>query len=202
MTGTPTILAGLAAVVLAASLAHVALAQVATKPTTEPTATQIERPTPRASHGGKAEVLPPQPLGESADTVNQLVLSETVDGIIIVVTIDGSAVKLDSATPARIPRRMSSSARQTGGDTVKATGLVGGRVVATTIIPDNVLNASEGTGLVRTTLRQVSLVLATDSPIDTVVIEAPATSASASLDVRRAYAQICDADPRGKWCPR
>lgn len=162
----------------------------------------FEPPLPAASNGGKAQLLPPQPISESADPVNQRVAAETVDGLILAITIDGTSVTLDAAKLARIPRRMARADRVTGGDTVKATALAGGQVIATTVVPDTVLNASEGEGLVRTTRRQITLVLAADRPIDTVTIEAPATGASASLDLRPAYSSICDADRSSKWCPR
>ena len=159
-----------------------------------------DRPSPTASDGGKAELLPPRPLADSADPLNQHVAQETVDGVVLVVTIDGASVTLDSATLARIPRRMARTDRATDGDAVKATAFAGGQAIATTVVPDNVINASEGDGLVRTTRRQITLTIASDRPIDTVQVEAPATGASGSLDVRSAYAQICDADPKSKWC--
>jgi hypothetical protein len=162
----------------------------------------IERQLPTASHGGKAQLLPPKPISEADDPVNQRVAADTVDGLVVVVTIDGTKVTLDSASPARVPKRMTRAERVTGGDTVKATAFAGGKVISTTLVPDNVVNASEGEGLVRNVRRQISLALKTDSPVDTVTIEAPATGAMASLDVRFAYAQICKADPKSKWCPR
>lgn len=157
---------------------------------------------PSASHGGEARLLPPRPVAEDEDAVNQRVAGDTVDGLVVSVTIDGATVSLDSATPARIPRNKALSQRETGGDQVTATAFASGTAVSTTIVPDNVVNASEELGLVRTTRRQIVLLLASDQPIDTVQIEAPATGASASLDVRSAYADICDKDEKNKWCPR
>jgi hypothetical protein len=88
------------------------------------------------------------------------------------------------------------------GDQVRATAFIGNQSVATTVVPDNVLNASEGGGLVRTDKRQISLALAADRPVDTVTIEALATNARATLDVRQAYARACEADRSSKWCRR
>lgn len=157
---------------------------------------------PTASHGGRAELLPEQPIAENEDPVNQKVAAETVDGVVLSVTIDGTSVTLNAANLARVPRRMAVADRATGGDTVKATALANGQVIATTVVPDNVLNASEGEGLVRTARREITLVLAADRPIDTVMVEAPATAASASLDLRSAYSNICEADPNSIWCPQ
>ncbi len=170
----------------------------------EGTGTEVEHAvlTPSASDGGKAELLPPRPIGDDADPLNRHVAADTVDGLVLAVTIDGDTVRLDSALPARVPRKLARAERQPGGDAVTATALANGQVVSTTVVPDTVLNASEGEGLVRTPRRQIALVLATDRPVDTVTIEAPATGARASLDVRSAYAQICQADPNNRWCPK
>lgn len=158
--------------------------------------------TPGASDGGKAELIQPRPVGDDADPLNRYVAAETVDGLVLTVTIDGDAVRLDSAVPARVPRKLARAERKPGPDAVTATAMANGRVVSRTVVPDTVLNASEGEGLVRTPLRQIALVLATERPVDTVTIEAPATGARASLDVRGAYAEICKADPNSRWCPR
>jgi hypothetical protein len=139
-------------------------------------------------------------VADAADPVNQRVNAQTVDGVVLTITIDGATVTLDAVAPARVPRRVARANRDPVGDAVKVTGLIGGKAVATTIAPDNVLNASEGQGLVRTTRRQLAIALATDQPLDSVTVEAPATAAKATLDVRAAYARICEADPRNKWC--
>lgn len=160
----------------------------------------LDRPLPTASHGGKVQLLPSQPIAESADPVNQQVAAETADGLILTVTIDGTLVTLDSAIPARIPRRLARADRKTGGDSVKATAIADNMPITTVVVPDTVLNASEGEGIIRTKRRQITLVLEADRPIDTVTIQALATGASASLDVRPAYSRICDADRTSKWC--
>lgn len=157
---------------------------------------------PTASDGGKAVLIPPRAVDEASDPVNRKVAADTVDGLVVTVTIDGPSVTLDSASAARVPRRLARSDRAAGENFVRATAFSGGQAVSTTVVPDVVLNASEGEGLVRLTRRQIALVLSADRPIDTVTIEAPATAASATLDVRQAYARICEADRNNRWCPR
>jgi len=163
---------------------------------------QDEPLAPSASDGGKAELIPPRPVADDADPLNRYVEAETVDGLVLSVTIDGDAVRLDAAMPARVPKKFARRDRDPGPDSVTATAMANGQIVSRTVVPDTVLNASEGEGLVRTPVRQIALVLATELPVDTVTIEAPATGARASLDVRGAYAEICKADRNSRWCPR
>lgn len=157
---------------------------------------------PHASPGGKVELSEPRSLPEIADPVNQRVLAETADGLVLVVTVDGATVTLDSATPARVPRKVAKSERAAEGPTVKVTGYAAGQAVATTVLPDTLYNASEGDGLVRTERRQIALVLVADHPMDSVTVEAPATGARATLNVGAAYARYCEADRNGRWCPK
>jgi hypothetical protein len=162
-----------------------------------------ERPPATASDGGNAVLLAPRPVPADSDSVTQRVVADTAEGLVIVVTIDGANVSLDSATPARIPTRRARADRNIEGDAVKATAFAGGQVIGSTVVPDNVINIQEGrTGVVRTERRQISIGLLADRPIDTVSIEAPATGASASLDVRPAYARLCELDRNSKWCRR
>ncbi len=171
------------------------------QPATAPASAEPMKPElPTASGGGKAVLLAPRPVVERDDPLNQAVAAQTVDGMVLVITIDGAVVGLDSATPARVPKRQARSSREGAGDVVKATAFAGGLTLSTTVVPDTVLNASEGGGLVRTERRQISLVLAADRPIETVSIVALATGANATLDVRSAYARICEADRSNKWC--
>ena len=161
-----------------------------------------EETRPAASDGGKVEVLPSRPIEQDADQLNELVAAETVDGLVLVVTIDRASVTLDSAVPARVPRRLTGPDRKIAGDVVRTTGFVNNEEIASTVTADNVVNASEGGGLVRTERRQITIVLAAERPIESVAIDAPATGAIARLDVRAAYAEYCKADPTGKWCPK
>lgn len=181
---------------LATALAALVLAGTAPAQTRDDTAN-----TPRASDGGKVVLVEPRPVAESQDEVNTRVLAETANGLALSLTIDGSTVRLDAATAARVPRRQARSTREEG-DLVTLTGLSSGRVVATTVVPDAVLNASEGDGLVRLARRQIAAVLVADVPIDTLQVSAPATAASATLDVRPAYARLCEAAPNHDWCPK
>lgn len=157
---------------------------------------------PTASHGGTVRLTPARPIPDGEDPLNQKVAAETVDGIVVTVTIDGPTVTLDSAVPARVPRRLARADGAAGENFVRATAFAGGQPVSSTVLPDVVDNASEGGGLVRLTRRQVSLVLSADRPIDTVRVEAPATAASGTVDVRPAYARLCEVDRNSKWCPR
>jgi hypothetical protein len=153
----------------------------------------------------EAQDLEPRPVAASADPVNRKVTASTIDGLVLVVTIDGAAIRLDSATLARIPRTATQRKREGGGDRVTAVGFAGGARVSETSIADAVLNAEEGGGLVRVAKRQVTLALAAPRAIDTVEVSAPATGASARLDVRSAYAPYaasCRGDvPDPRLCP-
>ncbi len=114
--------------------------------------------------GGKTDVrdLPPRSIAAAEDSLNAAVVASTVDGLVVVVTIDGPTVHLDAATPARIPKARSTGG---GGDRVKAAGFAKGAR-------------------------------------DTVEVSAPATGATARLDVRAAYEAYCKATQRNeKFCP-
>jgi hypothetical protein len=142
-----------------------------------------------------------RPVAAADDPVNRFVSKKTVDGLIVTVTIDGSAVTLDRATPARIPKPRKLSDKATG-DIVTAAGFAGGKRVSQTTVSDQVVNAQEGVGIVRTTRRQLSFTLEAPRAIDTVEVSAPATGASARLDVRSAYAQYCaPSKPDPRLCP-
>jgi hypothetical protein len=192
------IVATLFSIALVSLFALPSIAQTQEQPVDEPATVG----TPEASDGGRVQTLPPRPVPEADDPVNRLVAATTVDGIVVAVTIDGPTVTLDAAAPARVPRRVTRQRRETGADTVRFTALSNGQVVATTVVPDNVINAHEEQGLVRVTRRQIVAALAIDRPVDTVRVEAPATGATGTLDVRAAWARICEADPSSRWCPR
>ena len=162
-----------------------------------------ERPVPTATDGGTAVLVAPRPIPADSDPVTQRVSADTADGLVIVVTIDGAKVSLDSAVPARIPRRRARADRNVEGDSVKATAFSGGQAISSTVVPDNVINVQEGrAGVVRTEKRQITIGLLADRPVDTVAIEAAATGASGSLDVRPVYARLCELDRNSKWCRR
>lgn len=157
---------------------------------------------PLASDGGKVVHVEPRPVAESDDPLNARVLAQTANGLAVSLTIDGGNITLNSVAAARVPMRQARPARGEEGDTVTLTGFSAGRIVASTVVSDAVLNASEGDGLVRLTRRQVSAVLVANAPIDTLQVSAPATAASATLDVRSAYARLCEAAPSHEWCPK
>ncbi len=151
--------------------------------------------------GGKTDVrdLPPRSIAAAEDSLNAAVVASTVDGLVVVVTIDGPTVHLDAATPARIPKARSTGG---GGDRVKAAGFAKGARLSEVDVPDGVVNTQENVGVVRLTKRQVIIPLPAPRPIDTVEVSAPATGATARLDVRAAYEAYCKATQRNeKFCP-
>ena len=146
----------------------------------------------------------PRPVAAAEDPVNRKVTASTIDGLVVAVTIDGATIRLDSATPARVSKG-AARGRNGDGDRVTAVGFAGGNRVSETTVPDALLNAEEGGGLVRVAKRQVMLTLAAPRAIDTVEVRAPATGATARLDVRAAYApysSYCKGEtPNPKFCP-
>lgn len=155
------------------------------------------------SGGSKEPViqdLEGRPLAASEDPVNRHA-DTTVDALILTLTIDSAAVRLDTAVLTRIPPP--AAGQPTGeGDRVTVVGFAGGTRVSEASVPDATLNAQEGTGLVRLTRRQVVVALPAPRALDTIEVTAPGTGASARLDVRAAYAQYC---PRyqqdNPYCP-
>jgi hypothetical protein len=133
--------------------------------------------------------VPARPLAPANDPVNQQVAATTEPGLVIVLTIDGNSIHLERATPARVPKR--SRDTTTAGDRVTAVGYAAGAKVASTTMPDAVVNVQEGVGMVRVTRRQVIIPMSAPRALDTVVITAPATGATARIDVRAAYAEYC-----------
>lgn len=155
----------------------------------------------------RVQDTPPQAVNEAEDPLNRFVANETVDGLVVAVTIDGPNITLDRATPARIPR--ASRPRSTGtGDfaPVTAVGYASGAQISEAQAPDSVVRALDdwnGRGsLVRVTRREVVIALPAPRALDTVEVTAPATGARARLDVRGAYAPWCRAAPeRNPMCP-
>ncbi len=158
---------------------------------------------PYASHGGTVRVLPEKAIDPAEDPLNAFAEEQTVDGLVVSFTIDGETITLDSAVVARVPLMAANrEGKDLEGDMVFVTGYAGERVVAKAAVPDVLRNAQEGEGLVLTTRRQLSVVLAADTPIDKVEIEAPATDARASLYTGGAYGWFCEAGAQNKWCLR
>lgn len=142
--------------------------------------------------------LEPRPVSAAEDPVNKRVAATTADGLVLVVTIDGTSVKLDSATAARVPRTAHQRGAKEAGDRVTAVGFAGGARVSEASVADQVLNVQEQTGIVRLTKRQVTLTLLAPQAIDTVEVSAPATGATGKLDTRGAYAAFAEACKSGK----
>ncbi len=154
--------------------------------------------------------LPQTPVPDAQDQVNINAASQTIDGLIVVVTIDGPNVTLDRAVPARV-RRL--SRRPTGeGDyaPVSAVGFAAGARIGEATIPDGVMRALDDWNtphrgaLMRFTRRQVVIPIPAPRALDTVEVVAPATGARARLDVRAAYADYCRAGAAARdnpMCP-
>jgi hypothetical protein len=155
----------------------------------------------------RVEDTPPRSVSEAEDPLNRLVASETVDGLVVAVTIDGTSIRLDQATPARIPRVTLTDRLGTGDlAPVTAVGYASGVRVSEAQAPDSVLRALDDWngrgGVVRFTRREVVIALPAPRALDTVEVIAPATGARARLDVRSAYAPWCRAAPeRNPMCP-
>jgi hypothetical protein len=143
--------------------------------------------------------LEARPVAADSDPVNRQA-EATVDGLVLTLTIDSTSIRLDTVTLARIP---SAGSRHAGaGDRVTAVGFAAGSRVSEASAPDAVQNVQEGVGLVRLTRRQVVLSLPAPRALDAVEVSAPATGATARLDVRGAYAQYCRVyNPDNKYCP-
>lgn len=145
--------------------------------------------------------LEPRPVEAAQDPVNRQAAT-SVDGLVIAITIDGPSVRLDHVTLARIPRTASQRSSPIKGDQVTVVGFADNTRVSESIVPDAVLNAEEGAGLVRLTKRQVILSLPAPRALDTIEVSAPATGARARLDVRAAYAPYCREYNRdNRYCP-
>lgn len=143
--------------------------------------------------------LEPRPVAADSDPVNHQG-EAAVDGLVLTVTIDNASITLDTAVLARVPP--GSGTRGAGGDRVTVVGFAAGARVSEASAPDGVLNIQEGVGLVRMTKRQVVLSLPAPRALDAVEVNAPATGATARLDVRAAYAPYCkEYRPDNKYCP-
>jgi hypothetical protein len=159
--------------------------------------------------------LPKTPVKDADDPINRLVANETVDGLVLSVTIDGANVTLDQATPARVRKVARKPTGQGDYAPVTAVGFAGGAQISQVAVPDSVIralddwNTPHNGALVRVTKRQVVIPLAAARALDTVEVTAPATGAHARLDVRPAYADYCRAGQAAQgqgrdnpMCPR
>jgi hypothetical protein len=145
--------------------------------------------------------LDPHPVAADSDPINRQG-DATVDGLVLTVTIDSASITLDTAVLARVPPSAASRGTGGAGDRVTAIGFAAGSRISEASAPDGVLNAQEGVGLVRMTKRQIVLSLPAPRALDAVEVSAPATGATARLDVRAAYAQYCKQyRPDNKYCP-
>jgi hypothetical protein len=161
----------------------------------------------------KIRDLPRTPVRDADDPVNGYVAKQTVDGLVLSVTIDGANVTLDQAVPARVRKTVRKPSGQGDFASVTAVGFAGGARVSEAVVPDSVVRALDDwntphkAALVRVTKRQVVIPLASPRALDTVEVTAPATGARARLDVRGAYVGYCHAGEKAHvrenpMCPR
>ena len=145
--------------------------------------------------------LAAQPIAPAADPVNQRADS-TIDALVLTLTIDGTAVHLDTAVLARVPRAATMKGSAGGGDRVVVVGYAAGARISEANVPDVVVNAQEGVGVVRQAKRQVTVSLAAPRALDAVEVTAAATGAQARVDVRGAYSAYCKTYRRDNpYCP-
>jgi hypothetical protein len=140
----------------------------------------------------------PRPVDPAEDVVNRLVTATTVPGLVVSLRIEGNAVTLERAQPARIPKPR--ERRSTEGDTVTITGLAGAERVASVTVADPVQVAVEESGTFRDERRSVDAALPTPRAIDAIEVRVSTTGATARIDVRPAYAEICRALPNDPVC--
>lgn len=145
--------------------------------------------------------LEPRPVVADSDPVNLLQRQSTIDGLVLTLTIDSTSIHLESVVLTKIPSTASQRGTGAGGDRVTAVGFAAGVRVAEASAADAVLNVQEGVGVVRLAKRQVVVALPAPRALDTVEVSAPATGATARLDVRAAYAPYCkEYRPDNKYC--
>lgn len=157
-----------------------------------------------AAEPSKVIDSPRRSVADADDPLNRYVARQTVDGLVVAVTIDGPNVTLDQATPARVRKAPRKAAGKGDFAPVTAVGYAGGVQISQVAVPDSVMRALDDWntphtgGIVRVTKRQVVIPLAAARALDTVEVTAPATGAHARLDVRAAYADYCAAGQRAQ----
>ena len=140
----------------------------------------------------------PRPIADADDPVNRLVEQTTVEGLLVELRIDGATVALESAQPARIPRR--NERRDLAGDTVTVTALAGGAPAGSVTVPDELLNAEEGGGLVRQERRSIVAAVPTQGAVDSIEVRVSASGTTRRFDVTSAYAALCRAFREAPFC--
>ncbi len=133
----------------------------------------------------------PRPIADADDPVNRLVEQTTVDGLLVELRIDGAAVSLESAQPARIPRR--NERRDLAGDTITVTALAGGVPAGSATVPDELVNVQEGVGLVRQERRSIIAAVPTQGAVE--FDRGPGQRVGGDPAVRR-DGRLCGAVPR------
>jgi hypothetical protein len=151
--------------------------------------------------GSEAVVSSEKPLADADDPINRQAAAETVEALIVSLTLDGREARLDSAVPARVPRGVIQK-RQDEGDRVTVIALAGGREIARTSVPDQVINIEENKGLVQLTRRQISLAVPMGRAPDKLQVLAPATGVDTAVDPGPMLAMWCQSERPNPWCPR
>lgn len=140
----------------------------------------------------------PRPIADAEDPVNRLVEQTTVDGLLVELRIDGAAVALESAQPARIPRR--NDRRNLAGDTVTITAMAGAVPAGSVTVPDQMVNVEEGVGIVRQERRSIVAAVPTQGAVDSIEVRVSASGTTRRFDVTSAYAALCRAFREAPFC--
>ena len=163
-----------------------------------------DRPNPDPSNSdgaSQAVVISEKPVADADDPVNRQATADTVEALIVSLTLDGGQARLDSAVPARVPRGVIQK-RQDEGDRVTVVALAQGQEIARASVPDQVINIEENKGIVRLTRRQISLAVPMGRAPDRLQVLAPATGVDMAVDPAPMLAMWCQGDRPGVWCPR
>jgi len=139
-----------------------------------------------------------KPVAAAADPLNLYVQRQTVDGLIVVLKIDGDRITLASVQAARIPRR--EVRRSKSEETVSVTALSGGKPIATTVVPDPLWVVEEGQGVRKAEQREVQIAVEAPSRVESITVRLSINAATATLDVTSAYAALCRAMPQHSLC--
>ena len=162
-----------------------------------------DRPAATATNSDRASqavVSSEKPLADADDPINRQAAAQTVEALIVSLTLDGREARLISAIPARVPRGVIQK-RQGDGDRVTVIALAEGREIGRASVPDQVINIEEGKGIVRLARRQISLAVPVGRAPDRLQVLAPATGVDTAVDPAPLLAVWCQGERSGVWCP-
>lgn len=165
----------------------------------------LAQPAPdRAATAGQpaqAEVISEKPIPDADDPINRQAEADTVEALVLLMTLDGREARLEQAIPARVPRGAIQK-RQDESDRVTVIALAGGRELARASVPDQLINIEEETGVVTLQRRQISLAVPLDRAPDQLRVLAPASGVDMAVDAGPLLAPWCRSERPGPWCPR